>query len=234
MEYDALVISGDLTNVSHPSEFEYALEILAPILDERTFMIPGNHDRYQKKSITPIPLFEKYFLPWMGESISSEFYIYQKKIGKKTFLGWDSNRALSIAKANGYLDPKVIESSFKKLSGDYILVCHHPLWNPKGQVESEGHKFTNRREVVERLRENPPLLYLHGHTHSNWIKLAGEKIPFPIVNSASSTRVSDKKHDCGFHQIELSKELKFKRYTFKKNIFMETGPIFFKDEDGVV
>ncbi len=48
LEYDALVISGDLTNVSHPDEFEYAKEILDPILDERTFMIPGNHDRYQK------------------------------------------------------------------------------------------------------------------------------------------------------------------------------------------
>lgn len=55
LEYDALVISGDLTNVSHPSEFENAREILSPLLTSKTFIIPGNHDRYQKRAIGPNP-----------------------------------------------------------------------------------------------------------------------------------------------------------------------------------
>lgn len=240
LEYDALVISGDLTNVSHPDEFEYAKEILDPILDERTFMIPGNHDRYQKKSISPVPLFEKYFANWMGTSASKGVYLYKKQIGDKTFVGWDSNTALPIAKANGYINPSVFDETFTHIPKDYILVCHHPIWNPRDQVESKGHKLTNRAEVVERLKSHPPIVYLHGHTHSNWIKLPGDRIPFSIVNSASSTRLSDRGHDCGFHEIYISADsnhshkIEFKRFQFKNNVFSETTPIFFQDGDGVV
>ncbi|TGK87844.1 phosphohydrolase [Leptospira noumeaensis] len=234
LEYDALVISGDLTNVSHPGEFENAKEILKPLLTDKTFLIPGNHDRYQKRAIGPNPLFEKTFSEWMGTSLDPNLYIRSKKIAGKVFIGWDSNFAIPRITANGYVAPEVITKTVQSIEEPYILVCHHPLWNPKSEIESRGHRMLNRAEVIDKLKANPPQLYLHGHTHTNWVKLPGVRAPFPIVNSASSTRLSDRSHECGFHIIEVGKPIQYRRFIYSEDQFIETNPIFYEESEGVI
>lgn len=234
LEYDALIVSGDLTNVSHPREFENAKEILSPILTDKTFLIPGNHDRYQKRAIGPNPLFEKTFGEWIGSSLDPELYIRSKKIGGKLFIGWDSNFAIPKITANGYVAPEVIQKTLSLVKEPYVLVCHHPLWNPINEIESKAHRMTNRGEVVEKLKANPPLLYLHGHTHTNWVKLPGPNAPFSIVNSASSTRLSDRNHECGFHVIEIEGSIKYRRFIYSEDKFIETNPIFYEESEGVI
>ncbi|TGN17661.1 metallophosphoesterase family protein [Leptospira idonii] len=238
LEYDALVISGDITNVSHESEFIRAKKILSPVLNEKAFLIPGNHDRYKKESLKPESLFEKHFGDYLGESLSSSYYLRRKEIAGQSFIGWDSNQPLPIAKANGYVPLEVIGETFEKQKKDYVLVCHHPLWNPKGQEESSGHKMSNRADVAKSLNSQPPSLYLHGHTHTNWIKKPGNLMPFYIVNSASSTRLSDSGHECGFHLIEKDNngQYSFKRYIYlkNKNEFKESPLVFLDEENGVV
>ena len=48
MEWDHLVISGDITQLSLEREFSLARETLDPLLikSDRVTIIPGNHDRY--------------------------------------------------------------------------------------------------------------------------------------------------------------------------------------------
>ncbi|WP_411822041.1 metallophosphoesterase family protein [Leptospira sp. 'Mane'] len=238
LEYDVLVISGDLTNVSHPSEFPRAKEWLAPILDERTFIIPGNHDRYKTESVQPVPLFEKEFSQFLGEEVSQINYLRKKEIAGFTLIGWDSNRPLPVAKANGAVKPEIVSETNAFVNKPYVLVCHHPLWNPKFQEESKGHKMINRMEVSELLKQKPPVLYLHGHTHTNWIKRPGNKAPFYIVNSASSTRLSDSRHISGFHVIDLDKSgsASFVRFSYhiEKNQFLESPLLIYDEEDGVI
>ncbi|TGL21380.1 phosphohydrolase [Leptospira bourretii] len=234
LEYDALIISGDLTNVSHPGEFQNAKEILRPLLTDKTFLIPGNHDRYQKRAIGPNPLFEKTFSEWMGDSLDTKLYIRSKKIGGKLFIGWDSNYAIPRITANGYVAPEVIEKTIHLVQEPYVLVCHHPLWNPKTEIESKAHQMTNRTEVVDKLKVCPPELYLHGHTHTNWVKLPGPSASFPIVNSASSTRLSDRNHECGFHLIEMEKSISYRRFIYSEDKFIETNPIFYEESEGVI
>lgn len=234
LEYDALVISGDLTNVSHPREFENAKEILSPLLTDKTFIIPGNHDRYQKRAIGPNPLFEKTFGEWIGTSLDSNLYIRSKKIGGKLFIGWDSNFAIPRITATGYVAPEVVQKTLSLVKEPYVLVCHHPIWNPKNEMESKGHWMANRAEVVETLKPNPPFLYLHGHTHTNWVKLPGKDAPFAIVNSASSTRLSDRSHECGFHMIEIGKSTEYRRFIYSEDKFIETNPIFYEESEGVI
>lgn len=234
LEYDALVISGDLTNVSHPSEFQNAKDILKPILTDKTFLIPGNHDRYQKIAMGPNPLFEKAFAEWMGESVSSHHYLRTKRIAGKLFVGWDSNLAIPRITANGYVAKEVVDTTVNWAKEPYVLVGHHPLWNPNSEIESSSHRMSNRKEVVEGLQTNPPELYLHGHTHTNWVKLPGKETPFTIVNSASSTRLSDSKHECGFHLIELGKQTHYRRFIYSENKFTETNPILYEETEGVV
>jgi 3',5'-cyclic AMP phosphodiesterase CpdA len=227
--YDSLVISGDLTNVSHPLEFQNIADELSPILDQRSFIIPGNHDRYMIESISPKDLFKNSFSSFMGEKLQiSNGYIYQKKLGKILLIGWDSNIPTGIGDAYGKVNTDVIHSTIQYLKNQnlpYILVCHHPIWNPLNHKETESHKLQNREEIQSELMKYPPLIYMHGHKHTNWIRRKDSNFPFDIVNSASSAMLSDKKRNNGFHEIDIDDNLNisYKRYSFDGTSFKEDG-----------
>ena len=224
-DYDCLILSGDITNVSHEREFAETRKILSPILNEKAFVIPGNHDRYMTKSVKPVDLYEKYFGEFSGRQIPNAEgeYIRTKKIKDLTLIGWDSNEPTPIAIATGFVKPKVISLTQKFLTENkiekYTVICHHPIWSPPDSVESEYHKMKNREEVVSSLLTIPPLAYFHGHCHSNWIRNKMADTPYYIINSASSTRISDPTHRTGFHVGELKDAgLQIKRHAFMKEI----------------
>ena len=72
-ELDFLVITGDITNLALPSEFEKAVELLNKINipKENIIIIPGNHDNYLKSSYKK-KLFENYMKPWLKNDIKLE------------------------------------------------------------------------------------------------------------------------------------------------------------------
>lgn len=236
MSYDALLITGDLTNVSHPIEFERAYQNLAPLLDNKAFLIPGNHDRYKKEALAPEPLFEKFFGEWMGEVVGLRAFVRKKVIKDYVMLGWDSNKPMPPLVASGYVEPEVFSISKPILQKEkVILLCHHPLWNPGKKIESRSHRLKNRQEVAKFLSENPPLVYLHGHTHTNWFKEPGPILPFPVVNSASSSRLTDNAHHSGFHLIQISaKGIQVERHVFVEGTWQETALQRFQESEGVV
>ncbi|TGK56663.1 phosphohydrolase [Leptospira wolffii] len=235
---DAVIISGDITNVSHWKEYEHALEYLRPLLGDKTFMIPGNHDRYTIKAAgkeAEPPYYEKFFSPWMGETVASApGYLRTKKIGSLTLVGWDSNMPLFILDAFGYVQKEIAEATLRYLERekirDYILVCHHPIWNPPENQESYSHKMRNRDEIAELLQSKPPLAYLHGHVHTNWVKAPDPEKPYYVINSASSTRILDTKHQSGFHVLDYDgKSVSVQRYAFSndKREFIESQTILY-------
>ncbi len=218
-EYDCLIISGDITNISHEKEFIEAKRILSPVLNEKAFLIPGNHDRYSLESLS---YFEKYFGEFAGDQIPSiPLYAKTKKFKNITLLGLDSNHPTSIANASGFIEPETLYKSFNYLKekqiSKFAVVCHHPIWNPPDKFESIYHRMTNREEVQSLFLEHPPIAYFHGHAHTNWIKNKSKDMPYSIVNSASSTRLSDARHESGFHTGDLSVDtLNLKRFAFSK------------------
>ncbi|MDI7216388.1 metallophosphoesterase family protein [Leptospira santarosai] len=232
---DAIVISGDITNVSHEKEFKAALKILSELPREKVFYIPGNHDRYVGENT----FYEKYFSELSGESISDNTqYIRIKKIKDLHFVGWDSSIPLSIINAYGKIRPEVVARTKKILSErkirNYVLVCHHPIWNPANQQETVHHKLLNREEIASLLKEQPPLVYLHGHVHTNWVKFPGNELPYYVVNSASSTRLPDTTHKSGFHLLEIKKQsVKIQRYTYnlEKSKFTEASLVSYSEKE---
>ncbi|EKQ84269.1 metallophosphoesterase family protein [Leptospira kirschneri] len=236
---DAIVVSGDLTNVSHEEEFKIAKKILNELPLKKVFYIPGNHDRYVKQSSGENALYEKYFSELSGESISyNKSYIRIKKIQNLHFVGWDSSIPLSVLNAHGRIHPEVVLQTKKFLSEkkitNYILVCHHPIWNPIDKQETVHHKLLNREEVASLLKERPPILYLHGHVHTNWVKFPGKELPYYVINSASSTRLPDAKHESGFHLIEIQKQkVKIQRYTYnlKRSKFTEAPLVSYSEKE---
>lgn len=230
INYDLLIISGDITNVSHEVEFKKARELLDPLLNEKAFMIPGNHDRYMKSAIQPVDYFQKYFGEFLGENIKEDKYLKVKSTKEIPVIGWDSNFPSGIGNAAGRVDEKVIADTISYLKENgiskYLLVCHHPLWNPIGFEESKHHKMLNREDVIRNLKDTPPLIYFHGHKHSNFYKKPDTAIPFTIINSASSTMVPGGRHKTGFHTIDISPEkLIVKRYAYNDMTFVETDTI---------
>jgi 3',5'-cyclic AMP phosphodiesterase CpdA len=224
IDYDVLILSGDITNVSHRLEFQKSREILKPILNEKIFIIPGNHDRYTDESIYENNFFDEYFGEFSGTQIPEvKGYARYKKIGEEILLGLDSNLPTPIASAMGYIDPQILNESIqflkKKNWKNYSIVCHHPIWNSPIGFESEYHKMKNREELKSILLEFPPVAFFHGHCHTNWIKKADQEFPIHMINSASSTRVSDSSHETGFHLGEITKEkISLKRFSFDSSL----------------
>ena len=69
MEWDHLVISGDITQLSLEREFSLARKVLDPLLikKDRVTVIPGNHDRYVNE-LSGKDLFTKYFGEFFGKN----------------------------------------------------------------------------------------------------------------------------------------------------------------------
>ena len=69
MNWDHLVISGDITQLSLEKGFSRARETLDPLLKDpqRVTIIPGNHDRYVRQA-TGNDLYNKYFGEFFGKS----------------------------------------------------------------------------------------------------------------------------------------------------------------------
>ncbi|MDX1960503.1 MAG: metallophosphoesterase [Leptospiraceae bacterium] len=221
LDYDILILSGDITNVAHEIEFKRAREILNPILDEKVFVVPGNHDRYTDSSINPKDLYHEYFGEFSGEDIgTSNFYLRKKIISGKFLLGWDTNKPLGIGDASGHVPESCLSATKQVLESldvkSYFLIGHHPLWAPNGITEGKYHRLTNKEEVLKFLNQHRPDIYFHGHKHVNWIKRKDEQIPFTIINSASSTRIYEFKMDSGFHYFDWDEDVKnVRRYSYK-------------------
>jgi 3',5'-cyclic AMP phosphodiesterase CpdA len=234
LPYDLLILSGDITNVAHEKEFEEARKILNPILDERAFLIPGNHDRYTKGALAPNDLFLKYFGEFLGSEIGqSPHYLRTKELEKCFLIGWDSNEPTGIGDASGFVPLEVIDQSLEFIKAQkkpYLLVCHHPIWNPPNKQENSYHKLRNRDFIISKLKSHPPLAYFHGHLHTNWVLKKNSEIPFFVFNSASSTRVADKIHHSGFHYILIKEsEWEIKRYHYQEEAknYLETQVVYY-------
>lgn len=232
LPYDLLIISGDFTNVSHQNEFLESKKILNFLLDERVFVVPGNHDRYVRLALEPVDLFHFTFSNFSGTQVEScNHYLKVLELKNYYVIGWDSNSPSMIGDASGFLEQCVVDETLKFLqdkSKPYFVVCHHPIWNPPNQQEHNFHKLRNRDYIFQKLLENPPLAYFHGHVHTNWVKKKTNEFPFYVFNSASSTRISDSAHHSGFHYIQITEgEWKIQRfhYVVHAKEYLETDVI---------
>lgn len=229
LDYDGLIISGDLVNIAMEEEFQNARQLLAPILDQRVFLVPGNHDRYSQSAISPEPLLEKYFSDFLGSAIPEVPYLYSKDLAGIRFYGLDSNRPLPFLNASGLLPAEVLSKLSTCIANhdQYFLVCHHPIRDPLTKPESSSHRLLNREQVQQSLQARPPIAYLHGHVHTNWILPPNQHMPFYAINSASSTMLADKKHDTGFHCLRWTDKLAISRYGYhqKQDQFLPIEPV---------
>ena len=208
MEWDHLVISGDITQLSLEKEFSLAREILDPLLikSERVTVIPGNHDRYINQH-DGTDLFTKYFGEFFGKN-----EIHVSKINQKWVLvGWDSAHPNDLRTAAGTVKNITIQATEKLLQNfpdqtNFIVVNHYPLTFPEDWKFDRSHELYNLVPVRNWILQNSQIrLYLHGHIHLNWFhRLPRDSAPeLLLVNSAPSCSKLYNGQSSSFHQIVL-------------------------------
>ena len=208
MDWDHLVISGDITQLSLEKEFSLAREILDPLLikSERVTVIPGNHDRYINQH-DGTDLFSKYFGEFFGKN-----EVHVSKINQKWVLvGWDSAHPNDLRTAAGTVKRSTIQATEKLLKNlpdqtNLIVVNHFPLTFPEDWKFDRSHELYNLMPVRNWILKNSPIrLYLHGHIHLNWFhRLPRDSAPeLLLVNSAASCSKLYKGQSSSFHQIVL-------------------------------
>ena len=208
MEWDHLVISGDITQLSLEREFSIAREILDPLLinKDHVTVIPGNHDRYNNEE-SGKDFFTKYFGEFFGTN-----EVHMSKINEEwSLFGWDSAHQNDFRTSSGTVKRSTIlatENLIKKFPDrtKFIVVNHFPLTFPEDWKFDRFHELYNLVPVRDWILRNPQIrLYLHGHIHTNWVhRLTRDSAPeLLLVNSAASCSKPYAGQSSSFHQIFL-------------------------------
>ena len=213
---DRILVTGDLTHVSLPAEFEAAraqLERLGP--PDRVFLIPGNHDCYVP--VEPALGWDRWapylrgqlpgevdaaLAPWLTAPPSRlaaprhADYPTLRIVDRVALIGLCSVIPTPIFRAGGELGP----TQLARLQGLLdelgrrglcrVLMIHHPV-HPGGEPQRralwDGDAF--RRILAQSGAE----LVLHGHKHLRRVHfLDGPAKPIPAIGVPSSSEVGSR------------------------------------------
>ncbi|MFO0612411.1 MAG: metallophosphoesterase [Polyangiaceae bacterium] len=164
---DHIVLSGDMTELGRPHQFEELAEALsdAEIDGPRVTLVPGNHDRYDEPRA-----FERALAgplrPWARQA--SEFAGKVVDLGTICLLPLDVTIPQSVARSRGVFTSDMAEALKKRLatfrrSQRVAVVQHHPP-TTRAPVVHWFHGLQGADREREILDERVQIL--HGHTHA--------------------------------------------------------------------
>jgi 3',5'-cyclic AMP phosphodiesterase CpdA len=207
LDWQHLLVTGDLTQLGTAAEFARARDLLAPLLargPRAVTVLPGNHDRY-----VPEPPGRGAFEAHFGEYALSGALLTRQLTECWWLAAWDSAVPAPWNSAAGRVAPETLAATSAWLAGlpagaRVIVANHYPVFFPPPHQYAAHHDLTNQEAVARWLLEHPVRLYLHGHIHHNWVHtVAGAHDPLTCVNSASSTQRPRPRDRSAFHRIVL-------------------------------
>jgi 3',5'-cyclic AMP phosphodiesterase CpdA len=190
---DEVVVTGDLTNVALPGEFDAARTWLERIgRPERVFVIPGNHDAYVP--IGPAASLDKWS-PYTASDpdvpVAAGGYPSLRRRGPVAFVGVNSAHPTAPFLAKGTVGEAQRQRLEERLAalGEAgacrVVLIHHPICDG---ATSRRRSLTDAAEVRAVLRRAGAELVLHGHNHrTQHFEVAGPEGPIPVVCVRSSS-----------------------------------------------
>jgi 3',5'-cyclic-AMP phosphodiesterase len=172
------VISGDLTEVGTPDQFEaFAEELAASAIDpERVTLVPGNHDAYTSGEAWKRAL-EGPLRPYASGAALEPGRVVER--GEIVLLPIDVSCFQSIARSAGELSPangdalerRLADPGFQKKA--IVVVQHHqPFAHARSAWQwIDGLRGTAR--IMELLARHPRVSVLHGHMHKVVDRIVG-------------------------------------------------------------
>lgn len=201
LKWDLLVITGDLTNLSHPKEFQAARRALQPLIDKgRLLVMPGNHDRYTKKARG---LFEDHF----GELQPPKSLVpgvLEEDLGEYRLFFLEQTRARPVHSAQGrnFFSFSAMLEYLEEVPQKRIFAGHYPAHLPGHVTEGPLHRLQDLKEFERFLLQAEAKAYLHGHIHQSYSHrpVKGEDLQVIDSGGCCRHRTGEK---AGFHLLEL-------------------------------
>jgi 3',5'-cyclic AMP phosphodiesterase CpdA len=164
------VISGDLTEIGAPEEFEAFAETLhdSKIDPDRVTLVPGNHDAYTSKEAWKSAL-EGPLAAFRAGASDEPGKIVER--GDLCFVPLDVTRMQPVTRSAGELTPTAADVLEQRLDDPYfrnrtvVLVQHHPPFSHKTGAWQWIDGLMGGARLMALLSRLPNLYALHGHLH---------------------------------------------------------------------
>ncbi|MDH4120151.1 MAG: metallophosphoesterase [Deltaproteobacteria bacterium] len=187
MDWDFLVITGDLTQLGLEEEFDLAWKNLAPLLERgmnKIAMVPGNHDRY----VWP-EQGQDWFMNYFGGFFTTQEILTRPLRGRWYLAGWDSTRPTPVFRPQGHIRPQTLAATSQWLAtlppkSKLVVANHYPLLFPGHYQPRPNHELVNISEALDWVGKNPVQAYLHGHVHRSWVVYQG--VPKGVITHVNS------------------------------------------------
>ncbi|MBI5066659.1 MAG: metallophosphoesterase [Deltaproteobacteria bacterium] len=202
---DHLLVTGDLTLSGEASEFERALELLAPFAREgKLTVLPGNHDVWSREAAAT-HRFLRAIGP-DGKGMKKPYQAYPHKVDlspEVVLIGLDSARfGEEPLESPGWLGSDQLARArdlvrdAAKEGKAAVLALHHHLMIPPERVASDAKlarmPLYDADKLVRLCAESPVAAVLHGHRHAAFrLEIPGPSRPTPVICSGSASRLHD-------------------------------------------
>ena len=174
-----LIVSGDLTNLALPAEFNSVrIALNRYFADDKMTIVPGNHDYYTRESETA-RRFESYMYrtdPGNLDFGCKETWPFVRIVKDVAFIGLNSAQPRPWFVAAGRLGSQQLRMLEKALahpevaSRTKIVVLHHHLFQILHTPGESLRKLEDASEFINICLAGNVYLIVHGHNHDYSIK----------------------------------------------------------------
>ena len=191
---DHIVVTGDLTNLSFPSEFARARQAIDTLQlgPQNVSVIPGNHDVYVWEAYFAHH-FEKAFSAYCqsdeAPADSAPQFPFTRVRDGVAIIGCSTALPSPPPLADGWLGRRQLREigdALERQAGHFrVLLIHHP---PVPYRLDLLRALRDRGALAKVLRRTGCELILHGHEHRDLhAELLGPEGPIPVIGVGSST-----------------------------------------------
>jgi 3',5'-cyclic AMP phosphodiesterase CpdA len=210
---DHVALTGDLVNISLPSEFSRAADWLKELGGPQDVtVIPGNHDVYVATAWPGSLGLWGAYMAGDGQPPASDFNVFPtlRRRGPVALVGLSSGVPKPPFFATGTLGEAQIAKTEKLLAElgregrcRVVLIHHPPL-----TTESRLKRLTDAAAFQAMIRRVGCELVLHGHNHRSEVaRITGPKGPIPVIGVTSASAAPDSKYGrARYHLIRIQHE----------------------------
>lgn len=210
---DQLLVTGDLTHIGLPAEFEQASQWLRTLgAPDHVALVPGNHDACVSAPwADTFALWQDYMASDRQREGDRPTFPSLRVRGDIAFIGLSTACPTAPLMATGTLGaeqlrqlPALLQSAASKEQFRVVYLHHCPLTGH----EKWRKRLTDAAQVESLLQEHGAELVLHGHghrAHFNQLQSRAGEVPVIAVPSASAL---------GLHGAEVAQ---YNRYAVQRN-----------------
>jgi 3',5'-cyclic AMP phosphodiesterase CpdA len=210
---DHIALTGDLVNISLPTEFSRAAEWLAALGGPaEVTLVPGNHDVYVATAWPESLGLWGAYMASDGAPPATSFDVFPtlRRRGPVALVGLSSGVPKPPLFATGTLGEAQIAKAecllaeLKREDVCRVVLIHHPPLT----TESHFKCLTDAAAFQAMIRRVGCELVLHGHNHRSEVaRIAGPDGPVPVIGVTSAWGAPDSKYGrARYHLIHIERE----------------------------